>query len=525
RGATAGAAALRLLDLAPRILAERDAQRVLDLALDAGLEVLGAERGFLLLRDGEAWRVAAARNIDRESIRRPAFKFSRSVAERVAATGEAVLTASATEDERFAAARSVHHLALQSVLCAPIRSAERVLGTIYVENRFARGRFGEEHLRLATALADQVALALEAGRLERELRARAEDLDLARAELARRVERQEDDLSRLEREMRRTQAEAALRHEYAGIVGRGPAMRRLLETLDRVMQTSLPVLVEGETGTGKELVARALHGHGPRRERTFVSVNCGALPDLLLESELFGHARGAFTGADRARTGLMREASGGTLFLDEVGEMSTAMQVKLLRAIQEGEVTPLGTDRSVPVDVRLVLATNRRLADLVAAGRFREDLYYRLNVVHLVVPPLRERREDLAELAEHLLRRAAERTGGTVKRLSRAALAALLRHDFPGNVRELENLLVTAAVFAPGDEIRPEDLPLGPPPGVAPARSGTLRECLRAADRRLVEETLAACGGNISTAARRLGVSRPTLYRRLAEYGISGRGR
>ncbi|MBN1771990.1 MAG: sigma 54-interacting transcriptional regulator [Deltaproteobacteria bacterium] len=515
--------AMRLLALAPGMLAERDTQRVLERALDAGLDVLGGERGFLLLRDGSDWRVAAARNIDRESIRRAAFKFSRSVAEQVADTGEPVLTASAVDDPRFAAARSVHQLALQSIVCVPIRSPDRVLGTIYVENRFSRGRFDAGHLRLAQALADQVALALEAGRLERELHERAEELERARAELARRVEVQEDELARLEREVRRSREGTTLRHEYAGIVGRGPAMRRLLATLDRVAETSLPVLIEGATGTGKELVARALHDHGPRRGRPFLSVNCGALPDLLLESELFGHARGAFTGADRARPGLMREASGGTLFLDEVGETSPAMQVKLLRALQNAEVTPLGIDHAVPVDVRIVAATNRDLARRTAEGRFREDLFYRLNVVRLRVPSLAERREDIPELAAHFLARLAPQTGGTPKRLGRAALRALVRHDFPGNVRELENLLATAAVFASGEELRPEDLPLPAAASTAAAAGGSRREQLRAADRLLVGQTLRACAYNLSEAARRLGISRPTLYHRLREYGLERR--
>jgi DNA-binding NtrC family response regulator len=506
-------------------MAERDAQRVLELALDAGLDVVGGERGFLLLREGDDWQVVAARNIDHETIRRPSFKFSRSVAEQVAQTGEPVLTASAMDDPRFAAARSVHQLALESIVCVPIRSPERVLGTIYIENRFSQGRFSEEHLRLAQALADQVALALESGRLERALCERAEELERARGELARRVEVQEDELARLEREVRRTREETALRHEYGEIIGRGAAMRRLLETLDRVSDTSLPVLIEGATGTGKELVARALHTNGPRRGRPFVTVNCGALPDLLLESELFGHARGAFTGADRARTGLMREASGGTLFLDEVGEMSAAMQVKLLRAIQNAEVTPLGTDRPVAIDVRVVAATNRRLAELVREGRFREDLFYRLNVIHVEVPSLAERREDVPDLAEHFLQRIAAQTGKAPKKLTRAALGALLRHDFPGNVRELENVLSQAAVFAPEEGIRPEDLPLELTRSLPPPTGGSRRDYLRAADRRLVEQTLAACGGNISQVARRLGVSRPTLYRRLGEYELTGKSK
>ena len=517
-------AAFRLLDLAPRIVAERDAERVLERALDAGIDVTGAERGFLLLNDGHRWKVAAARNIDREALRRPARKFSVSIAEEVARTGEPLLTANAQGDPRLVAARSVHQLALESVVCVPIRSPEQILGTLYLENRFSRGRFDGEDLRLAMALADQVALALEAGRLERELRERAVQLDEAKTELANRVERQEDELARLEREVRRSQAETALRHEYSGIVGRSATMQRLLQTIDRVTDTSLPVLIEGETGTGKELVARALHQNGPRRNHPFVSVNCGALPDLLLESELFGHLRGAFTGADRTRTGLLREASGGTFFLDEIGEMSASMQVKLLRAIQNAEITPLGSERPVQIDVRFIAATHRRLAEMVTFGRFRQDLFYRLNVITITVPPLRERREDIPHLAEHLLQRVAKQLGREPPRLDRSALSALFDQELPGNVRELENLLSTAAALCNDDTIRAKDLPHHP---IQPSGSfgrSSLRS-LRASDRQTLKQALASSGFNISKTARRLGVSRPTVYRWLKENGVEWRRR
>ena len=330
------------------------------------------------------------------------------------------------------------------------------------------------------------------------------------------------------------------RHVFQDIVGASPAMRDLFRLLPDVAAADVPVLVLGESGTRKELVARAVHRLSGRSDGPFVSVNCGALPDTLLESELFGHRRGAFTDAKRDHPGRFVLAHGGTLFLDEIGDTSPAFQVKLLRVLQDGEVQPLGATQPVAVDVRIVSATNRDLATLVREGGFREDLYYRLRVVALELPALRDRREDVPLLAEHLLSRIALRRGKAACRLSRAALEALQAYDFPGNVRELENILERALVLCHGPTVRSDDLPpevrrpagerprpatadgsvgphapgepaAGPPPApAAPADSA------RAAVLRALEEHRWERG----RAAAALGISRATLWRRMKALGL-----
>ncbi len=334
------------------------------------------------------------------------------------------------------------------------------------------------------------------------------------------------------------------RRGFADIVGVSPPMRALFRVLPDVAESDAAVLIEGDSGTGKELVARAIHDLSPRAVGPFVQVNCGALPDTLLESELFGYVRGAFTDARRDKPGRFQQADGGTLFLDEVGDLSAAFQVKLLRALQEGEVQPLGATRPHHVDVRVVCATNRPLAELVQAGRFREDLYYRLRVIPLRIPPLRERREDLVPLIEHHVARLAARSGKPIGGLSPDALTALLHHDFPGNVRELINLLERAFVLCHGSTIERAHLPaeLGLRPAAdraAPApeaerlaalatlkpserkvlAGAPLQDGLPEAARRLLE-VLHAHGWNRGATAAALGISRSTLWRRMREYGL-----
>jgi Nif-specific regulatory protein len=249
----------------------------------------------------------------------------------------------------------------------------------------------------------------------------------------------------------------ALKFDYREIVGNSPAILRVLATLDRVIQSDLPVLITGESGTGKELVARAIHQHGPRKDRAFVRENCAAIPESLLESELFGYRKGAFTGALQDKRGLFEVGDGGTVFLDEIGEMSLNMQAKLMRVLQEGEIRPVGAPSTLIVDVRLVSATNRDLRKLVAEGRFREDLFFRLNVVDIHVPPLRERTEDIPLLVDAFLARAATRAQARMKPLEPDALACLMAHAWPGNVRELENEIQRAFALS-GPRIRTEDL-------------------------------------------------------------------
>lgn len=510
--------AFRLLELNRRILGEHEESRILEAALDVAVEVCGAERGFIILlrESSSAAKIAAARNIDRETIKNPRWKFSRSVAQEVAERGEPVVTVNASEDSRFTSAKSVHHLGLQSVLCVPVRAPERVLGTIYLDNRFLRGRFGDFDLRLASAVADQAAVALVNARLHRDNRERTEALTRAREELAQRYADKEEQVARLERDLRQSRK---LRHEYGTIIGRSPVMRRALELVDRVTESDVPVLIEGQSGTGKELVARALHDNGPRAAKgPFVSINCSALPQPLLESELFGHKRGAFTGADQPRMGLFREAHGGSLFLDEVGDMDLAMQAKLLRVLQEGEVRPVGGDRVFRVDVRVIAATNKPLARQVERGYFRQDLMFRLAVVRVELPPLSARPEDLPELCLFLLKRTAEKLGRPEKQITRRAIETLSKSELPGNVRQLDNILTNAALMTDSDTIDVADLPLAELGLERGVRSR--QEAIATFDREVLLEALSEVGWNKRRAAAQLGISRPTLYRRMKRYGI-----
>ncbi|MDT4898121.1 MAG: two-component system, NtrC family, response regulator AtoC [Acidobacteriota bacterium] len=324
-----------------------------------------------------------------------------------------------------------------------------------------------------------------------------------------------------------TQEDLTTRYEEAGLTGRAPAMIELYKEIARVAPARTTVLVTGESGTGKELVARAIHKHSPRRDKSFVAVNCGALTETLLEAELFGHVRGAFTGAVGDRRGLWEEASGGTLFLDEIGETSPAMQVKLLRALQDGEIKRVGSSQTARFDTRVVAATNRDLEKEVKAGSFREDLFYRLSVVTIRVPPLRERRGDIPVLAEHFLRAASAKAGRGRLRLAEETLKLLVAYGWPGNVRELESFVEYAALHARGREVMPEDLPAKMQTNEVRAASRSplpaLFEDLPSLDeleRRYLLHVLKTVNGNRTRAAEILGVDRRTLYRMAERFRI-----
>jgi DNA-binding NtrC family response regulator len=319
---------------------------------------------------------------------------------------------------------------------------------------------------------------------------------------------------------RELEGELGRRSVLDGIVGQGPATRRVLQTVGSLSRSESNVLIEAESGTGKELIARAIHETSPRSAGPFVPVDCGALPEGIVESELFGHERGAFTGADRSSAGLFRSAGGGTLFLDEVGELPLAAQVKLLRAIQEREIRPLGSTRPVAVDVRLVAATNRNLAEEVRMGRFRADLYYRLRVVAIELSPLRERPEDIPVLAAHFVELHGRKTG--ITGIEPAALEGLLCHAWPGNVRELENRIEAAVALARGPRLTRQDLALEGPsaPATGKADLETVPLSLRAYERACLEEVLRRADGSVPRAAELLGMGRSTLYRKLREHGL-----
>ena len=328
------------------------------------------------------------------------------------------------------------------------------------------------------------------------------------------------------RENRSLKEKLSSRASLANIIGASKPMRDLLEMVRTVSVTEATILITGESGTGKELIARAIHSTSPRRDNPLVTVNCAAITDTLLESELFGHEKGAFTGADKKRDGRFMQAHKGSIFLDEVGEIPLHMQAKLLRAIQEREVQRVGSDKAVKVDVRIIAATNRELLEDVHSGRFREDLYYRLNVVNLRVPPLHERKEDIPLLAGHFLARYAEKNRRTLKGFTPAAMDLLLRYPWPGNVRELENALERAVILSLGEYITEQELP---PNVIAHGRgdsklefpaSGMAGLPLEEIEKTAISQTLRETGGNKSEAAKILGITRTTLNNKIKKYAI-----
>ena len=315
------------------------------------------------------------------------------------------------------------------------------------------------------------------------------------------------------------------RYKLEELVGRSAPMRELLTKVVRIAPTEVTVLISGESGTGKELIARAIHANSRRAARPFVPVNCAAISESLLESELFGHVKGAFTGAVKLRRGLLEEAGGGTFFFDEISETTPAFQAKLLRVIQEHEIRRVGDNASIPVDVRVLAATNQDLRQAIAEKRFREDLFYRLNVVPLVLPPLRDRREDIALLAQHFVDRFNQRNG-TRRNLAQGALLKLTAHSFPGNVRELENVIEQAAALARADSIGADDVFLERQGDAASAPAGaggpvkTLAQQVDEAEREAIQQALARCGGSLEQVSRELDVSTTTLWRKMKRLGL-----
>ena len=333
---------------------------------------------------------------------------------------------------------------------------------------------------------------------------------------------------KIEKELDQARLRLDEKYSIEGIITRNPLMEKVLETVKRVADSEISVMITGESGTGKELVANALHQYSKRKNKAFIPLNCGSLPHNLIESELFGYRKGAFTGADSSKEGLVERAHGGTLFLDEIGEMGMEAQVKLLRFAQSGEYIPLGDTRSRKVDPRLIAATNRNLEEAIKEGRFRQDLYYRLNVVNLVLPPLRERKEDIPLLVNHFSSKYQENSKKNLASFSPQTMRVLQQHHWPGNIRELENVVNAALVLAAGDHVTPEELSMAMPhePSFKPQiREGaTLQEIVQKqqaeVERLAIVEALDECQGNQTKAARKLGIGRNTLMRKMKKYHI-----
>ncbi len=473
----------RLTDFSARLLQSGDVTALLEALLDEAIDLTRGDRGFLVLVEGEQRSVKVARNIARENVALDLQRLSDTVVDRVLSKGEPLLVKDATADPEFSASTSVVNLKLCSVLCVPLMQRGRPFGVVYVGSDRVGIHFDRRGLDTLTIFAAQASLLVSNALLLDELRADNRGLR-----------------ARLEQQ------------RYGELLGSCPGMQEVYRQIEKVAPTDLSVLVVGETGTGKELVARELHQRSPRASGPFVAINCGALPETLLESELFGHVKGAFTGAVATRPGRFQQASGGTLFLDEVGDMPPVLQVKLLRALQDRTVQKVGDHREEPVDIRVLAATHRTLEEEVKKGTFREDLYYRLATLTLRVPPLRDRGEDVAVLARGFLKSFAETYRATARGFTPAALAAIRRHPWPGNVRELENRIKKAVVLSEGPLVRAEDLdfPAEQPPPLTP-----LQEAKEEFERSYVLEALRRHGGNRARTARALGVDPRTIFRLL----------
>jgi len=495
-----------LFEISKLLLAEEDGERAPEVLLRRIVERCGAETGFVVVREEGSFQQKFDVGYDREQRSAVERRYSRTLVREAIETGTLLYLPNLIEDSRFGSGESALVIGRCCALVAPLRHGGEVYGVIYLENREQVDSFGEESRDFSAALAEVAGLFL--------LRA--------------------SERESLRRRNRSLERDLFSQHDFAGIVTRDPRMVEILQIVAQVAGADAPILVLGETGSGKELIARALHVNSPRRGRPFVTVHCSALPGTLLESELFGHVAGAFTDAKRDRPGRLAAAHGGTLFLDEIGEIPIEAQAKLLRFLQFGEIQRLGSDRTEKVDVRIVAATHRDLRQMVREGRFREDLYFRLKVLDLTLPPLRERRGDVPLLVDHFLRRHWRRPGEKPRWTPRAE-RALFAYDYPGNVRELSHAVERVCLLARGPELDAGLLPpeiagtAGDGPAPEPAFRELTGESLNAAreagvaevERRFIEELMQRCDGNVSRAARESGLHRSYLQKLLARHRSS----
>jgi len=473
-----------LLKISRIVHAIRDLDDLQGQLLDLIFEVVPAGRGAILLADRESQQFNSMFARMRQAGQIPLVKVSRTVARQVLEQGIAILGSDIPSSGDLREVESLVASQVRSLLCVPLTVFQRVIGCIYLDSNSLDSRLHEEHLQLVTAIAGISAVALENARR----------------------------LQWLEKENERLTVEVS---QERSLVGEGEKMKEVYQFVKRVAATDSTVLIEGESGTGKELTARALHRNSSRANKPFVAINCAAIPETLLESDLFGHERGAFTGAAGLKKGRLEVADSGVVFLDEIGELAPVLQVKLLRVLQEREFERVGGTHPIKVDIRLIAATNCNLDQAVREGKFRRDLYYRLAVLKVTMPALRDRREDIPMLARHFVQKHAKHCKVRARPISREALSCMVNYDWPGNVRELENAIERALVLGSSDMILPEDLPeslLGrtPPPEMTEAR---YHAALKERKKQLIRDAVEQTQGSYAEAARLLGVHPNYLHR------------
>ncbi len=488
-----------LFRIGKQLLGESDVDHLLDMAIGHAVEISAADRGLMIFFDAKGdIIVEATHNLEYENMTDPKFEISRAIIAKVkAAQTRACLHVKPNETTQWNEFGTVQNN-IPHIICLPLQHQGNTFGVIYLDNGWGGNGFRPEACWFLCALTDFIALAAHHA--------------LEHKRLYQRVET----------------CEAELREKYGfeAIVGHHPAVIETLKLVAQVADSDATVLIQGESGTGKELIARSLHFNSNRKRKPFIPVNCGAMPENLLESEFFGHVRGAFTGATSDKEGWFQHANSGTIFLDEVHEMTPALQVKLLRVLQTGEYARVGSTEIRRCDVRVVAAASTDLRQLIAQGRFREELYYRLNVVELSLPPLRERQSDILLLAQHFLRFYGAKHRKENLRLSREAENLLLAYHFPGNVRELENLLHRTVIVAEGKEIRPGHLPpVLHESSTATGDTSSFKLARKLAtekfEREFIDSCLQVSEGNVSRAAKRAGLHVTNLHAKLKKYHIN----
>jgi transcriptional regulator with GAF, ATPase, and Fis domain len=480
-----------LLKISRVVHAIRDLEELQAQLLDLIFEVVPAGRGAILLADGVGHEFNSLYARTRQAGQPQLVRVSRTIARQVMDENVAILGVDVPGSGKLRDVESLVVSEVRSLLCVPLTVFQRMIGCIYLDSTTPDSRFNEEHLQLLAAIAGISAVALDN---------------------ARRLQWLERENQRLTTEISQDQA----------LIGEGAKMKEIFHFLSKVAPTDSTVLITGESGTGKELAARALHRNSPRSGKPFVAINCAAIPETLLESDLFGHERGAFTGAASQKKGRLEVADGGVVFLDEIGELAPALQVKLLRVLQEREFERVGGTHPIKVDIRLIAATNRDLNEAVRTGEFRQDLYYRLAVVQLTMPTLRDRREDIPMLTRHFVQKYAKRCKVKPKPVARESMAALMHYDWPGNVRELENAIERALVMGSSDMVLLEDLPdslleQGP---IDEVNEGRYQTKVKELKKQLILDAVQQTRGNYVEAAKMLGVHPNYLHRLIRNLGM-----
>jgi serine/threonine-protein kinase PknK len=494
--------------------AQRKLEDLMPAILDIILELTGAERGFLMLYDREReLAIQASRDCQKQNLESEQFLGSNSIVRKVVDQKQTLYIPVLPINKDFSSTPSVRAMNLQSVICFPLWSSQKpdLLGVLYIDSssKTPSPLLKEGELKIMEGLANHVAVSIENAQLFEELEEKNKRIDSLNLQLQKKVDLQEGKLSEMQMLLEETQRELAKRYDLSSIVGKSLPMQRIFRILEKVVQTHATVLIHGESGTGKELVAKYIHHNGPRAAKPLVSINCAAFNEELLESELFGHRKGAFTGADQNKIGVFQLADGGTLFLDEVGDMSPEMQKKLLRTLQNGEIRPVGAKEVYKVDVRIVAASNRNLQEMVQQNAFREDLFYRLNVINVTLPPLRERGEDIPLLIEHYSKRICNELQIPLTTPSSKTMQQFVDYDWPGNVRELENELRRYFILE-------SEYHFDPNRNRTESGSDTLD--LSSIEKNTIQKAMDLTGGNKTRAAELLGIPLRTLYEKLKRY-------